>query len=427
MKEKIFNNISLKILSIIFAIILWGLIVNIYDPTTGFTITGVSVQLINTESLSSQNYTYEVVDGSKISVYVSGPTSVITNIKASDIVATADLSNISAFADYVDIDVKVVKDGQTLQNVEVTPKTTAVKLNIESSVTQSFDVNMDITGNSGYVLVNQIVTPSFIKVKGPASEIARVAQVKAVYDISGVTSSISDTASVALYDAEGNEITDSGLELSQNTVAFSASLGLSKTVDVNYATSGTPAAGYSVARIEPSVTQVTLTGNANVVEQINSLDIPASVLNVDGSNRDRNYRIWLSDYVPEQVKVTSENFVNIDVRITGESSQSITISSSDIQLNNIPSGMTAEIISMDNYNIAVQGPHSLVGGLTVSDIRPYVDLSGMTEGQREVTVQYQLGNGITVTGNSTVTINIKAAQQESSNESSTQQSTAAVN
>ena len=122
MKEKIFRNFSLKILSALCAIVLWTIIVNIYDPTMGVTISTVPVQLINTESLTDKGYTYEITDGSKISVYVSGPKSVITDIKAADIVATADLSRITAFADYADIDVKVVKDGKTLTNVEVTPK-----------------------------------------------------------------------------------------------------------------------------------------------------------------------------------------------------------------------------------------------------------------------------------------------------------------
>ena len=164
MKEKIFRNFSLKILSALCAIVLWTIIVNIYDPTMGVTISTVPVQLINTESLTDKGYTYEITDGSKISVYVSGPKSVITDIKAADIVATADLSRITAFADYADIDVKVVKDGKTLTNVEVTPKTTAVKLDIENRVTQQFDVGMEVNGTEaeGYVVTKQTVSPSTI-------------------------------------------------------------------------------------------------------------------------------------------------------------------------------------------------------------------------------------------------------------------------
>lgn len=203
-------------------ILLWGIIVNIYDPNTGVTISNVSVQLINTDSLTDKDYTYEVVDGSKISVYVSGPKSIIADIKASYIIATADLSKISVFADYVDIDVKIEKDGKLLQNVEVTPKTTAVKLNIENRVTQSFDVKVEMTGSgsAGYVVFNDTISPTTIKVTGPSSAVQKIAQVKAVYDISDATSDISDTATVVLYDSDGNIINNRQLELSRTEVRF---------------------------------------------------------------------------------------------------------------------------------------------------------------------------------------------------------------
>ena len=51
MKEKMFKNLSLKILSAIFAVVLWTVIVNVYDPTTSYTFSNVSVQLINTMKL----------------------------------------------------------------------------------------------------------------------------------------------------------------------------------------------------------------------------------------------------------------------------------------------------------------------------------------------------------------------------------------
>ena len=49
MKEKLLNNLSLKILSAVCAIIIWIIIVNVYDPSTSVTVSGVEVQLVNTE------------------------------------------------------------------------------------------------------------------------------------------------------------------------------------------------------------------------------------------------------------------------------------------------------------------------------------------------------------------------------------------
>lgn len=46
MKEKIFKNLSLKILSAIFAVVLWTVIVNVYDPTTSYTFSNVQSSLL---------------------------------------------------------------------------------------------------------------------------------------------------------------------------------------------------------------------------------------------------------------------------------------------------------------------------------------------------------------------------------------------
>ena len=166
MKEKIFKNFSLKILSAVGALVLWTVIVNIYDPTTSVTISNVAVELQNTESLTDNDYTYEVVDGSRINVYIRGPKSIITELKSSDIVATADLSKITAFADYVDINVKVVKDGRELNNVEVIPRTTAVRLQIENRLTKEFTVKYDTDGNpeDGCIISNVSIFPDVAKV-----------------------------------------------------------------------------------------------------------------------------------------------------------------------------------------------------------------------------------------------------------------------
>ena len=255
MKEKIFNNFSLKILSVLCAIVLWAVIVNIYDPTTSVTISNVNVELINAQSLTDKDYTYEVVDGSKISVYLSGPKSVITDIKSSDIVATADLSKISAFADYVDIDVKVVKDGKEVTGIEVTPRTTAVKLDIENRLTKEYTIETDTEGMpaDGYVLTSVSVTPTTVKVTGPSSIVENIDKVKAVCDISGAYSNVNSTAKLTAYAADGSQINEEGFSFSKSDVDYTALISAHKIVNVRCAgTTGTVKDGYMIMGIELS-------------------------------------------------------------------------------------------------------------------------------------------------------------------------------
>lgn len=460
MKEKIFKNFSLKIVSIIGAILLWGIIVNIYDPNTGVTISNVTVELINTESLTDKGYTYEVVDGSKISVYVSGPKSIIADIKASDIVATADLSNISVFADYVDIDVKIEKDGKLLQDVEVTPKTTAVKLNIENRVTQSFDVKVEMTGTgaAGYVVINDTISPTSIKVTGPSSAVQKIAQVKAVYDISDATSDISDTATVVLYDSEGNVINDPQLELSKQEVRFSASVGYSKTVSIVYQTSGTPAQGYELKGIEAEENTATIYGNSRQVDLVSEIEIPASVLNIDNLYSDKDYKIWLSDYLPDGITVASANYVNVRLIIekkndnessnatnnssnngnsnNNESSNSnnnsnsnvtsqITLTSQDITINGIAEGSSSSIVLNTPVVVSISGEYSKVNSITPAQLGASIDVTGLSNGTHQIEVKFNLPQGITVSSNYTVTVNINENETTSTTPSTEQTTTSA--
>ncbi len=410
MKEKIFDNFSLKILSIIGAILLWGVIVNIYDPNTGVTISGVPVQLTNTESITDLGYSYEVLDGNKISVYVSGPKSVVTDIKTSDIVATADFSTITAFADYVDIQVHVEKNGKVLQNVEVTPKTTAVKLNIENRVTQAFDVKVEMMGNGskGYVVLNDSVTPATIKVTGLSSAVQKIAQVKAVYDISDATADISDTASIVLYDYEGNVIEQSGLELSRTEVHFTANVGYSKTVDVIYQTLGTPAAGSTFRGIEADTNSAIISGEASLIDSIQQITIP---IDINGITQNKEYRFWLSDYVLEGITVASNNYVNVKANIEQNQNTTISLRTNQIRIDGITETMQAELNDA-TLNITVSGVNN-VSNTDASVLGAYVNVSGLDNGEHQVDIAFAPQSGISVVGNYTATVIITGKTQVS--------------
>ena len=56
MKKIIFNNIGLKILALLIAVIVWWVVINIDDPLVKKTINGVSVELRNDDDLIDKGY-----------------------------------------------------------------------------------------------------------------------------------------------------------------------------------------------------------------------------------------------------------------------------------------------------------------------------------------------------------------------------------
>lgn len=109
MKKKIFNNIGLKILALLIAIIVWWVVMNIDDPLVKKTISGINVELRNDDALTDKGYIYEVDSGSVITITVRAPESVAKDLKASDFVAYADLSQLSPLTDSANITIECIK------------------------------------------------------------------------------------------------------------------------------------------------------------------------------------------------------------------------------------------------------------------------------------------------------------------------------
>lgn len=406
MKEKLLNNLSLKILSAVCAIIIWIIIVNVYDPSTSVTVSGVEVQLVNTESLTEKEYAYEVVDGSKISVYISGPRSIVTDIKAKDIVATADLSNVTVFSDYVDIDVKVVKDGVSASSIEIAPKTTAIRLKIENRVTKTFNIDTELVGTpaDGYVIGGQQISPSSVKVTGTSSVVDSISSVKASYDVSGATMNISDVAPIKLYDSQGTEIVDDRIELSKTAVDIKVNVLMTKTVPVTYKTKGTPADGYRVSGIDQAVTEAVIAGTEDTLRDVNSIDVPDSAIDVSGLNADKIFHVRLSSYLPGNVTVMSEGVVNVTVRIYPVSEREISVPVTGIVLSNLPQGYNISFGDVTAVNITVTGEQSVLSALTVTGIIPTIDLSGIKEGDNTLQLKVTLPTNCTLKQNYTVNV-----------------------
>lgn len=428
MKEKIFNNLSLKIVSAVFAVVLWTVIVNIYDPNTSYTFSNITVQLVNTQSLTEKNYTFEVVDGGKISVTVSGPKSVVTDLKTSDIAATADLSKVTAFTDYVDIQVQVVKDGQVLNNVEAVPRTSALKLSIENRDTNTYAVNVNTTGTpaNGYAVASTTTSPTYIKVTGPTSLVEGVASVGVDVDVSGAKGTVNTQSDINMYDSDGNIIANEELEMSSETADVIVEMARTKTVPVVVKTSGTPSQDCVVTGTSLSQTSVVISGQQEALSKIDNITIPSSAVSVDGLSEDKTYTFKLTDYVPSGVKIVSDSRLQVTIKISKASTKTVHISSDAIKIENVSSGYNA-VIEGTGIDVIISGTGTMLENISATDITCNVNAAGLSAGTHSVDVSVSVPDGCSVLGSSSVKLTLSAKQQETTvdnSSSQTQQTTA---
>ena len=129
MKEKLTHNLDLKILALVFAVILWLIVVNIDDPVKSVQFSGVQVKILHGTELEKQGLCYEVLDNSDIiDVTVTGRRSIIEDISEDNIIATADMKDLSSM-NTISIKVTSGKSGNELDNIKLSSEN--VKLNIE--------------------------------------------------------------------------------------------------------------------------------------------------------------------------------------------------------------------------------------------------------------------------------------------------------
>ena len=95
MKDKLFSNWGLKLLSLILGFIVWVTVLNVDDYSTTRQIKDIPVTLINTDAITDKNQLYDIVSGETVDIIIKGRRSVVNSLGASDFTAVADMSKLS--------------------------------------------------------------------------------------------------------------------------------------------------------------------------------------------------------------------------------------------------------------------------------------------------------------------------------------------
>ena len=81
MKEKLGNDLVLKIFSLVLAILLWLFVINTEDPVITKSFSNIPVDMLNEQVLDELNRTYKITEGSTVSFTVKGKKTVLDKLK----------------------------------------------------------------------------------------------------------------------------------------------------------------------------------------------------------------------------------------------------------------------------------------------------------------------------------------------------------
>ncbi len=405
-KEVLLNNIGIKLGSILVALIVWMIIINIDDPYKTRTFS-VSVQTINEDALKSVNKVYEIIEGSTANVKVKGKKSVVDKLNADDISATADLSDLSSVNAVAIVPVlnKHVSSEVTLECNQV------LKVALENMAKKQVKISIETVGTpeEGYTIGKCIAKPNMIEVMGGQSTIEQIESVKVVLNVNGISGDFSRKLRPAAYDENGNEVKSSTLSYSVDRVKVVAELLENKRIPVNIKVKGNPAEGYDYVETSCLPEEIDVAGSSKALAKISELTIPVDITGMTSLSSKLEQNIVVSEYLPEGVTALEENAtLSIKITIEPHITKVLQIKTSDIRILSLKDGYSAEIVDKsDVVNIRVSGRASVMSSLKAESVSAYVNCDGLEEGTYNLKVLMSIGESYTIENNGRVKVRIR--------------------
>ncbi|MBQ9511949.1 MAG: hypothetical protein IJR58_02005 [Lachnospiraceae bacterium] len=309
-KFRLTHNLGLKIISLVFACVLWFLVTNLSDPVVSITLNNIPVQLQNTAAITSRGEIYEVLDGTDMinTVTVYAPRSVVDTLSGANIIATADLSELSSL-DTASIELRTNKYSDRIESIGGSHDT--VKLNIEERRSKILPIEAYVVGTApdGYQVSGISTEQNQLRISGPASVIENVAQAMVEVDVTGFTADIGTDATIRLYDEAGDEIDRASIIKNISTVRANITILQTKWLDVNIIATGTPAEGYAVAgTIACTPERVLVAGRQSALANMTSLDVTDSAVDVSNLTADLNVPVNLRTHLPGGMSFADVDF-----------------------------------------------------------------------------------------------------------------------
>lgn len=417
-KKKITDNLSLKIMSVAVAVVVWLIVVNIDNPVGINYYTITNVELINKEYVESSDTIGKMCmpeeNQDTVRVAITADKKTRDKIRVSDISAVADLQqavSLDTNPVMVPITVTCSVSGIGPGDIKVTPQNLSV--NLDEKETQEFVVNVirgDTKPGKDYEVGSLTANPEKVRITGPKSLVNKIDKVNAAIELNGKTQDFTQEVTLSIIDKNQEALSDSemnSLRIENNAqVIVTAKLWkIRQGVKISAGYVGTPAEGYQAGMIKTVPDTISVAGSTEGLETLaandNVITIPSESIDISGESSDVEKKISLKDLLPDNVKLTSDSSedVWVTVSILPEGSREFSFPTKEIEVKNKPDDLQ---VTFETAQIAIRikSDSKDLDDLDVTkDIKASIDLEDKEEGNYEVPVTVSLPDGYEIVEN----------------------------
>jgi YbbR domain-containing protein len=394
MKEKLTRNIGSKILSVIFATLLWLVITNVNDPVRYETFSDVPVTILNEGLIKNSKQSYEILEGETVDFKVAARRSIIESLSKSDFEVTADLANLSN-VNAVDIMITPKRHKDDIQIVDRGDVRT-LKINIEELSSKEIKITVVDKGKvgEGYYLGPRSAEPNMIRVDGPKSRIDKIKQVVVEANVDGATSKVNRILKPIALDENGDVIDATRLTFSHPNIVVGIELYQIKEIPLVITATGQAADGYIMSRMEYQPKTIEIAADNPKLDKIDRLEVPYDITNASANIEEF---IDLEDWLDNGVYlVGSDTTASVSITIEKIETKQISIWPNDIELRNKRDDVQIEYITKGPINVGVSGPASEIDAVTRNNLKPYINLLDYSTGTYYFNIETSYSDNISL-------------------------------
>lgn len=409
MKKSLMNKSTLKILSLLIAILIWVVVKNVQDPMLVKVITRIPVTIVNESYLASNLEVPLLIEGQDtVNVKVKGRESVVKELKREDFTAIADMTQIISMETTPRmVPVKVSCEGLLDSDISVTPGNIQVDIEEQTSVEKIIAVNTgDTIPDKNYEVGVLKANPEKVTISGPESIVNKIDRVVALVDVSDrKETKIELDSELKIYDKNQDELSEKQLsyldlkEIKNNKIKVTAEFWKAQNkISVKADISGSPKYGYQVSEIKLVPDTISIAGTDEALQKLaeagNTLEIPGSMIDVSGKSSDFEVNIDLTELLPENTKLARDlnSSVIVTVKILPYNSQDFELSATKIQTENIPEDMDL-VFGQEKITVRLKGKDEDLKNLKPETVQLKIDLKDYKEGEYTVPVTVTLPGG----------------------------------
>jgi len=219
--KKIYNSrIFWMLVSLLISIFLWTYITEQDTSTVTKVISGVEVQFSGEDELRNNGLAIANVDSQYVDVTVRGTRSIIRKLNSTNVSAVIDVGNITQAGDmswsyylrYSGV------DSSSISVVNRSPET--ISFTVSKLASKTVDVRGEFLGSvaEGYTAEDFVVEPSTLEITGSEETLEQISYAWFSINTSNISEDYVENADYVLMDADGNEISKSGLTFSADYI-----------------------------------------------------------------------------------------------------------------------------------------------------------------------------------------------------------------